>query len=97
MSPDKPDVEKWLATRKEAGLQIDPETAEVFWTYGEVLDPYGVHPDLPEECQCIGRNYFARSPGSSVWVWSGDLPKATLAALWEKYPNWDQGDDATPF
>ena len=25
--------EAWLAIRKEAGLKIDPETAEVTWTY----------------------------------------------------------------
>ena len=25
------DVERWLAIRKEAGLTIDPETAEVCW------------------------------------------------------------------
>ena len=28
-------------------------------------DPYGVE-DLSEEYQCIGRNYFARLPGSDV-------------------------------
>ena len=26
----------WLAGRKEAGLKIDPETAEVEWTYGQI-------------------------------------------------------------
>jgi hypothetical protein len=48
-------LEQWLAVRKEAGLQMDPETAEVHWEYGRSFDPYGVYPDLPEECQCIGR------------------------------------------
>jgi hypothetical protein len=65
----------WLAIRKEAGLKIDPETAEVHWGYGQTLDPYGVDPDLPEELQQIGREYFARSPGSDVWVHFGDLPE----------------------
>ena len=32
------------------GLKIDPETAEVCWEYAQVADPYGVYPDLPEEC-----------------------------------------------
>jgi hypothetical protein len=77
--------ESWLAIRKEAGLQIDPETAEVEWTYAQTLDPYGVPPDLPEECDCVGREYFARSPGSDVWVWFGDLPDATREALWKKH------------
>ena len=48
-------VEKWLAIRKEAGLTIDPETAEVFWNYGQIMDPYNVISDLPEECHCVGR------------------------------------------
>ena len=34
--------EQWLAVRKEAALQIDPETAEVDWIYAQTLDPYGV-------------------------------------------------------
>jgi hypothetical protein len=81
------EVEEWLAIRKEAGLKIDPETAEVFWCYADVADPYGVKGDLiPEEYRgCIGRDSFARSPGSDVWVWFGDLPDATRNALWEKH------------
>jgi hypothetical protein len=71
--------EQWLALRKEAALKIDPETAEVEWTcYVQTLDPYGV------ESQ-VGREYFARSPGSDIWVWFGDLPDATRDALWEKH------------
>ena len=31
-------VEQWLAIRKDAGRHIDPETAEVFWTYIQVLE-----------------------------------------------------------
>jgi hypothetical protein len=81
---DQMTVEQWLAIRKEAGLNIDPETAEVEWTYVQILDPYGVNPDLPEEYQQVGQQYFARSPGSDVWVWFGDLPEATRSALWEK-------------
>ena len=75
----------WLAIRKEAGLKIDPETAEVEWTYAQTLDPYGVYHDLPEEYWQVGREYFVRSPGSDVWVWFGDLPDAIRSALWEKH------------
>ena len=78
-------LKRWEAWRRAAGLHIDPETAEVFWAYGYVLDPYGDWPDIPEECQCLGRNYFARSPGMSVWIEFGDLPEATRDALWEKH------------
>jgi hypothetical protein len=71
--------------RKAAGLQIDPETAEVEWTYAQTLDPYGDDPNLPEEYRQVGREYFARSPKSDAWVWFGDLPEATRDALWNKH------------
>src|SRR5580704_16243126 len=61
-------VDQWLATRKEAGLKIDPRTAEVVYNWGQVLDPYGIYSDLTEEERCIGLIYFARSPGSDIWV-----------------------------
>lgn len=73
--------EQWLASRREAGLKIDPQTAEVDWIYARVVDPYGVYPELPEEYSCVGREYFARSPGSDIWVSFGDLPEATQYAL----------------
>jgi hypothetical protein len=79
------DVERWLATKKEAGLEIDPETAEVRWEYGQVMDPYGVHKDLPEECWQVGRQYFARSLGSDIWVHFHDLPDDTRDALWKRH------------
>src|SRR5262245_19480306 len=74
----------WLAIRKEAALEIDPETADVDWCWGQILDPYGLHPDLPPECDQVGRRYFARSPGSDVWVYFYDLPKAVCDRLWER-------------
>jgi hypothetical protein len=73
------------AIRKEAGLKIDPETAEVEWWYEQTLDPYGVCPNLPEELHQVGREYFARSPESDIWVCFHDLPEATRNALWAKY------------
>ena len=51
------------------------------------LDPYGVYPELPEELQQVEREYFARSPGSDVWVGFGDLPEATRDALSKKQPS----------
>jgi hypothetical protein len=36
---DQMPMEQWLAIRKEAGLKIDPETAEVEWTYAYIQDP----------------------------------------------------------
>jgi hypothetical protein len=69
------------ALRQAIGLHINPETAEVWWTYAQTLDPYGDLPNLPEEHWQVGREYFARSPGSHVWIWFGDLPEATRDAL----------------
>ena len=76
-------VEQWLEIRKEAGKRIDPETAEVDWDYGQIMDPYGVDPNLPEELDLIGRLYFARSSGSDIWVSFDDLPDETRARAWE--------------
>jgi hypothetical protein len=73
------------ALRREVGRHIDPETAEVDGVYAEVCNPYGDKLDLPDELQCVGRDYFARSPGSKLWIWSGDLPGATADRLWKKH------------
>jgi hypothetical protein len=84
---EKAEDEQWLAIRKEAGLKIDPETAEVDWSYALTSDPYGVCDEweLPEEFHCVGREYFARSPGSDVWVLFDDLPGDVQAKLWTKH------------
>jgi len=78
-------VEYLRMLRKEIGLHIDPETAEVWWEYAQTLDPYGDGLDIPEEYQQVGREYFARSPGSEAWIDFGDLPTAIRNALWEKH------------
>jgi len=83
--PEDMSCEKWLAIRREEGLKIDPSTAEVDWSYAQVCDPYGIDPDLPEEYDCIGRAYFARRPGSEVWVCFDDLPEKTRVALWKRH------------
>jgi hypothetical protein len=77
-------VKYLYALRQAVGLHIDPETAEVWWTYAQTFDPYGDHLNLPEEYQQLGREYFARSPGSKVSISFGDLPEATRDALWKK-------------
>jgi hypothetical protein len=88
----EPTIEEWLAIRKEAGLRIDPATAEITWCWGQVMDPYGVE-NLPKECWQVGRNRFARSPGGGVWVSFHDLPEATVAALWKRIDAGDHDDD----
>lgn len=70
--------------RKEAAKKIDPATAEITWTYAQTLDPYGDDLELPDELQQVGRECFARSPGSDVWVWFHDLPDEVRDALEKK-------------
>jgi hypothetical protein len=72
-----PEVKAWLEIRKEAGQKLDPKTADVMYVHAQVLDPYGVCPDFPDELYCLGRAYFARSAGSDIWVSFDDLPGAT--------------------
>ncbi len=81
---DELTIEQWLQVRKEEGRKIDPDIAEVTWVYAQDLDPYGVYPDLPEECQQVGRGSSARSPGSVIWVSFYDLRDETERRLWER-------------
>ena len=85
MTMTEEECQEFLSTRREAGKHIDPTTAEVEWDYGEIMDPYGIDPDLPDELKCSGRIYFARSPGSDIWVCFDDLPEAVCGALWERH------------
>ena len=83
---EDPETAAWLDERKREALLIDPATAEVDWCYGQTGDPYGIIPDLPEELQQVGREYFARRPGSDIWVNFGDLPDDVREKL-RKHPN----------
>jgi hypothetical protein len=71
---------EFLSIRKEAGLQIDPATADVTWEHTQLADPYGIRDLSPEE-DCIGRVLFARAPGGDIWVSQCELPSATVDAL----------------
>ena len=83
---EKAEIKQWLAIREEAGLGIDPETAVVDCSWRQTFDPYGVCDEweLPEEFHQVGREYFARSPGSNVWVHFDDLPEETQSRLWTR-------------
>ena len=71
---------EFLSIRKEAGLKIDPATAEVTGRYTQILDPYGIRDLSPEE-DCVGSVLFARAPGGDIWVSQCELPSATVDAL----------------
>src|SRR5580704_19092740 len=79
------ELAEFQSIRTEAGQHIDPITAEVEWTYAQTMDSYGIDPDLLEEYRQVGREYFARSPGSDIWVWFGRLPDTTSSALWARH------------
>jgi hypothetical protein len=76
-----------MEERRSAGLLIDPSTAEIDWIYAQTLDPYDDGLPLLPEFELIGREYFARAPGSDIWVSIGDLPKATRDAIWKRFEN----------
>ena len=90
-------AEIWHALLEIAGRQIDPETAQICSMHRQVVDPYGVYPDLPDECDCIGRCYFARAPGSPVWIEFGHLTEATREALWMRGRDGHLPFDEVPF
>jgi hypothetical protein len=72
---------EWLAKRKEVGRNLDPKTAQVSWEYVRQFDPYRIFSDLPGHARDVSFEYFARSPGSDIWVHRDDLPKSTRRAL----------------
>ena len=78
--------DEFIAIRREDAQKIDPETAEVTWWFAQTLDPYGIS-DLSGEERQVGREYYARAPGSDIWVSFRDLPDAVSDALWKKHAN----------
>jgi hypothetical protein len=74
-------LREWLASREEAGRKIDIETCEIGCWYTCLADPYGLHPDVPEEFQQIGRMHFVRSAESHGWISRRDLPPAKRKAM----------------
>ena len=77
-------IDRFMKVRVDEGLKIDPETAEVRWEYVRVMNPYGIYPYQEELDDCIGRGYFARVPGSDIWVHFDELLESTREALWTK-------------
>jgi hypothetical protein len=90
-------VEQWLQIRKNEGLKIDPATAVVISDYVNLVDPYGIYPDLLEEEKCIGRVQFARRPEGDVWVSFYDLPEVTCDAIRNRLRDTPPEDDDLPW
>jgi hypothetical protein len=75
MAPErKQRIEAFLAEAKAEAQKIDAETAEVTWDWREFFDPYCIYSRPSEFHFQVGREYFARNPGSDVWVHFADLP-----------------------
>ena len=70
---------QWKLIRMAAGLEINPETAEVMWMYESVLADE--ENDLGRPFQC----YYARNPGSDEWVSFWALPEEIRYALIRKH------------
>jgi hypothetical protein len=71
---------QWREVQKEA-LKIDPKTAITSVHTAYFYDPYGIHPNLPDEYKTTVKYDMARSPNSDVWVCFEDLPWKTVRAL----------------
>lgn len=78
-----PEAEAYLTVRREEAKHID-ETGDTTWWYGQTMDPYGVIPAMPEHLSQVGREYFARRPGSDIWVHFDDLDPAVRDKLSSK-------------
>jgi hypothetical protein len=67
--------------RDSIARSIDPSTANVFFIYAQTLDPYGDHPDLPDELHQVGREFFAVDPRNGIAVLLYQLPAEKQEAL----------------
>jgi hypothetical protein len=67
--------------RAAAGERIDPSTAIVWFEYGQVIDPYRDLPELPPDCHCVGRLFWAADPAERIGISFYDLPANTRDLL----------------
>jgi hypothetical protein len=61
------DVEQFLAIRKSEALKINPRTADATWLMPTSATVTGFAMIFSPET-CSGRAYYARAPGSDIWV-----------------------------
>jgi len=82
---DDQSPEEWLAICRAEAKLIDPATAVICCQRGDRLDPYGLYPDT--DYWILGEIFFARRPGSEIWVAFDDLPTDVLKALRKRAEN----------
>jgi hypothetical protein len=83
MKYDSEEYRNFQHEHNSVGKLIDPGTAKLWWTWGDILDVYGVLDDGAKETN-IGRIYFLRAPDSDIWVNTYDLPAATRDEFWRR-------------
>jgi hypothetical protein len=79
------EYDRRMKERRAAGLLLDPSIAKIDWTYAHTCDPYNDGLAFHPQEEQLGREYFARAPGSDIWVCVHDLPDATRDAIWERF------------
>jgi hypothetical protein len=77
------ELQRWVASRKEAGRIIDIETCELGKWYAYDCDVYGVR-DLPPEMRQVGTNRYVRLPESNGWINEEDLPVEKFRAMYDR-------------
>jgi hypothetical protein len=85
MKYDSDEYRALQATRRAAGLLIDPATAETQTRFAYMFDPYNDGLELTDEMDVVGREEFARAPGSTEWIHHRDCPDAIRAALLRRF------------
>ncbi len=67
--------------RRAIGFSIDADTAEISIRSRHSDDPYA---DISAECEtgCEEQFWFARTPGTTPWIWFNHLPIETVTKLW---------------
>lgn len=58
--------------RGAAARRINLQTAHAFWTYEQILDPYGDYQLSPEEEQ-VGRCFWLFDPEERIWITEEDV------------------------
>ena len=78
------------------GVTIDPKKAEVTFWWTQVLDPYGdIQADeFPEDCDCVGRSYFARSLPDGKWIYFNS-DRTGKMHIWRMKPDGTEQEQVT--
>jgi hypothetical protein len=75
---NKTEIDGSTSARRAEGMRIVAETAEVELFLMVEIDPSTFEPKFDR----VRSGYFARAPGSDIWVEFCDLPDRTREKLW---------------